>query len=83
MTEILAPFPSGYSPVLSFLSKAKGVITGKEFWKNNGSLTKDQSYIIEIKKLIRNFCIRNEFFFNRQLKWELLKWELLIYETNC
>ena len=76
MTEILTHFSSDYSPVFSFLSKAKGIITGKGFWKNNGSLTKDQSYIIEIKKLISNFCIRNEFFFNRQLKWELLKYEV-------
>ena len=39
------------------------------------SLTKYQNYIIEIKKLIRNFCSKNECMFKRQLKGELLKYK--------
>ena len=32
-------------------------------------------FIIEIKKLIRNFCNKNESLFNHQLKCEFLKHE--------
>ena len=39
-------------------------------------LTKDQNYIIEIKKLIPNFSKKNESPFKRQLKWEFLKYEV-------
>ena len=35
-----------------------------------------KNYIIEIKKLIRNFCTKNQSLFNRQLKWKLLKYEV-------
>ena len=35
-----------------------------------------KNYIIEIKKLIRNFCTKNQSLFNRQLKWKLLKYEI-------
>ena len=40
------------------------------------SLTKYQNYIIEIKKLIRNFCSKNESMFNSQLKGKLLKYQV-------
>ena len=76
MTEILTPISTDHSPLLFSLSKEKNTITGKGFWKFNSSLTKDQNYIIEIKKLIRNFSNKNESPFNRQLKWELLKYEV-------
>ena len=39
-------------------------------------LTKDQTYITEIKKLIRNLCTTNESLYNGQLKLELLKYEV-------
>ena len=40
--------------MLFSLSKKKGNIRGKGFWKFNSSLTKDQNYINETKNLIRN-----------------------------
>ena len=55
MTEILTPFSTDHSLVLFSLSKQKTTIRGKGLWKFNSSLTKDQNYITEIKKLIRNF----------------------------
>ena len=55
MTEILIPVSIDYSLVLFSLSKEKTRIRGKGLWKFNSSLTKDQNYITEIKKLIRNF----------------------------
>ena len=59
MTKILTPISTDHSPVLFSLSKEKTAIRGKGFWKFNSSLTKDQNYIIEIKKLIRNFSNEN------------------------
>ena len=76
MTKILTPISTDHSPVLFSLSKEKTAIRGKGFWKFNSSLTKDQNYITEIKKLIRNFSNENESLFNHQLKWELLKYEV-------
>ena len=73
MTEILTPISTNHSQVLFSLSKEKTTIRGKRFWKFNGCLTKDQNYIIEIKKLIRNFSNENEC---------LLKWEHLNYEVR-
>ena len=55
MAEILPPISTYHSPVLFSLSKEKTAIGGKGIWKFNSSLTKDQNYITEIKKLIRNF----------------------------
>ena len=74
MTEILTLISTSHSPVLFCLSKEKNTIRVKGFWKFNSSLTKDQNYIIEIKKLILNFSSKNESLFNCQLKWELLKY---------
>ena len=76
MTEILTPISADNSPVLFSLSKEKRIFIVKGFLKFNSSLTKDQNYIIEIKKLIRNFWIKNEFLFHCQLKWKLLKYEV-------
>ena len=67
MTEILTPISADHSSVLFSLSKEKARIRGKGFWKFNNSLTKDQNYIIGIKKLIRNFSNENESLFNSQL----------------
>ena len=76
MTEILTPISTNHSQVLFSLSKEKTTIRGKRFWKFNGCLTKDQNYVIEIKKLIRNFYNESESSFNRQLKLEFLKYEV-------
>ena len=76
MMNILTPISTDHSPVFFSLSKQKITIRGKGFWKFNSSLTKDQNYIIEIIKLIRNFSNKNELLFNRQLKQELLKYEV-------
>ena len=74
MTDILTPISTDHSPVLFSLSKEKITIRGTGLWKFNSSLTKDQNYITEIKKLIRDFSNENEFLLNRQLKWEFLKY---------
>ena len=58
------------------LISSGAAIRGKGFWKFNSSLIKDQNYITEITKLIRNFSNENEFLFNCRLKWELLKYEV-------
>ena len=55
MTEILTPILTDHSPVLFSHSKEKTITRGKGFWKFSSSLTKDQNYIIEIKKLILIF----------------------------
>ena len=70
------PFVADQSSVLFCLSKEKSAIRGNGFWKFNSSLTKDQNYIIEIKKMISNFCSENESLFNGQLKWDFLKYEV-------
>ena len=62
--------------MLFSLSKEKGNIGSKGFWKFNSSLIKDQNYINEIKDLIRNFNTKNDCDFRRQLKWEFLKHEI-------
>ena len=49
MTEILTPISADHSPVLFSLSKEKGCLRGKGFWKFNSSLTEYQDYIIETK----------------------------------
>ena len=54
----------------------------KGFFKFNSSLTKDQTYVTEIKKLICSFCTINECLYNRQLKWELLKYEVRKFAIN-
>ena len=76
MTDILTPISTDHSPVLFSLSKEGITIRGTGPWKFNSSLTTDQNYKAEIKKLIRNFSNENEFLSNRQLKWELLKYEV-------
>ena len=75
-TDILAPISTDHSPVLFSLSKEKGTITSKGFWKYNSSLIKDQNYVNEIKDLIRNFNTKNDCDFSRQLKWEILKYKI-------
>ena len=82
MTDILTPISTGHSPVLFSLSKEKITIRGTGLWKFNSSLTKDQNYETEIKKLIRNFSNENELLLNRQLKWELLKYEVRKFTIN-
>ena len=62
MTEILTPISTDYSPALFSLSKGKDCLRGKGFWKFNSSLTKDQNYITEIKKLIRSFVLQMSLF---------------------
>ena len=74
--DILAPISTDHSPVLFSLSKEKGTITSKGFWKYNSSLIKDQNYVNEIKDLIRNFNTKNDCDFSRQLKWEILKYKI-------
>ena len=50
MSEILTPVSTSHSLALFSLSKEKGCLRGKVFWKFNSSLTKDQHYIIEVQK---------------------------------
>ena len=76
IADILAPISTDHSPVLFSLSKEKGTITSKGFWKYNSSLIKDQNYVNEIKDLIRNFNTKNDCDFSRQLKWEILKYKI-------
>ena len=74
MADILTSISTDHSPVFFSLSKEKITVRGTGLWKFNSSLTKDQNYITEIKKLIRDFSNENEFLLNRQLKWEFLKY---------
>ena len=60
MAEILTPISTDHSPLLFSLSKEKTTIRGKGLWKFNSSLTKDQNYLIEIKKITRNSSNENE-----------------------
>ena len=66
-TEILTPISTDHSLVIFFLSKGNDCLRGKRFWKFYSSLTKDQNYITETKKLIRSFCTTNKFLCNRQV----------------
>ena len=59
-SDILTAISTDYSPVLFSVSKEKGNIRRKGFWKFNSSLIKDQNYINEIKDLIRNFNANND-----------------------
>ena len=61
-TEILTPISIDHSPVIFSLSKGNDCLRGKGFWKFNSSLTKDQNYITEIKKLIRSFVLQMSLF---------------------
>ena len=81
-TEIVTPISMDHSLVLFSLSKGKDCLRGKGFWKFNSSLTKDQNYITEIKKLICSVCTTNESLYNGQLKWELLKNEVRKFSSN-
>ena len=80
--EVLTPISSDHSPVLFSLSKEKGYSRSKRIWKFNSSLTKDQDYIVEIKKMIRSFCTANKSLSNPQLKWTLLKFEVRKFIIN-
>ena len=51
-------------------------------WKFDSSLTRDQNYVTEIKKLICSFRTTNESLYNLQLKWELLNYEVRNFTTN-
>ena len=51
-------------------------------WKFDSSLTRDQNYVTDIKKLICSFRTTNESLYNRQLKWELLNYEVRNFTTN-
>ena len=62
MTAILTPISTDYSPVLFSVSKGKDCLRGKGFWKFNSSLTNDQNYITEIKKLICSFVLQMSLF---------------------
>ena len=79
MAKVLTPI-SIDSPVLFSLAKEKGFIRVKGFLQLNSSLTKIQTYIIEMKKLIRNFSTQNKSLFKRQLKQELLTYA--VYTTH-
>ena len=74
--EIPTPILTDHSPELFSRSK------GKDYLRDNSSLTKDQNYIIEIKKLIRNFCTKKKFLFNLQLKWKFIKYEVRKFTIN-
>ena len=74
--EIPTPILTDHSPVIFSPSK------GKDYLRDNSSLTKDQNYIIEIKKLIRNFCTKKKFLFNIQLKLKLIKYEVRKFTIN-
>ena len=78
MAEILTPISTDNSPVLFSLSKKKkkkGFLRGKGIWKFN-------SFLIEIKKMIRSFYTASKSLSNRQLKWELLKYEFRKFTIN-
>lgn len=62
---MLTPVSTDYSFVLLSLSDEK-----------KASLTKYQNYVIKIKKLVRSFCIKNDFLFSCHLKREPLKFEV-------
>ena len=51
-------------------------------WKFDSSLTRDQNYVTDIKKLICSFRTTNESLYNRQLKWELLNYEVRKFTIN-
>ena len=80
---MLTPILTNHSPGIYSLSKENDYRRSKGFWKFKSSLTKDQNYITEIKKLIHSFCTTNEPLYNRQLKWEFLKYEVPKLITNC
>ena len=48
MAGILTLISTDHFPVLFSLSKGKGCLRGKRFWKFNSFLAKDQNNIIEI-----------------------------------
>ena len=60
MTEILTPISTDHSPVLLSLSKEKCCLRGKGIREFDSSLTKDQEYIIKIKKMIRRKLLKHE-----------------------
>ena len=79
---MLTPISTDHSPVIFSLSNGNDCLKDKGFWKFNSSLSKDQNYITEIKKIIRSFCTTNESLYNHQLKWELLKCEVQKFTIN-
>lgn len=48
MTEILSPISTDFPNVPFSLSNKNGSVKGKEFWRFNSSLTRDQKYIIDL-----------------------------------
>ena len=76
MRDILTAISTDRSLALFPISKEEITVRGARLWKFNSSLTKDQNYKTEIKKLICNFSNENDFLSNCQLKWELLKYEV-------
>ena len=72
--ELNAKLVCLFHKTLQLLLSKPGKLNHRD--ENLKVLTKDQTYITEIKKLIRNLCTTNESLYNGQLKLELLKYEV-------
>ena len=71
-----------FGTLVSFKRK-KTTIRGTGLWTINNSLTKDQNYKTEIKKIIRNFSNENESLLNCQIKrGALMKLKKLLLGTR-
>ena len=74
--EILSSLLSDHSPILITINTDEGFFKkGKNYWKFNKLLLKDNVYVTGVKKLVAEKKVEYGGM-NNQIKWELIKFEI-------
>ena len=74
--EILSSLLSDHSPILITINTDEGFFKkGKNYWKFNKLLLKDNGYVTGVKKLVAEKKVEYGGM-NNQIKWELIKFEI-------
>ena len=77
ITDTLAAFSTDHSPVTLSLYDLKDFPRGRELWKFNKSLIKNENYLAQIKTLIKNALdnVDQDEIEDPQFHWKYLKYE--------
>ena len=74
--QFLPSLLSDHSPILITINTNDGLFKkGKNYWKFNKLLLKDNGYVIGIRKLVEEKKVEYRGM-NNQIKWELIKFEI-------
>ena len=77
-TSILPSFCRDHSPFFISYNKSTQISHGKNFWKFNGSLVEDETFVVNLKEHIKHVknSFHSKFENNEHFKWEFLKYEI-------